>query len=319
MKVKHLSLSLLLLAIIICVPYKLLVSVPNQPEIKSDPITLPKIEHPVINKIDQLTAHSATIYDFNAQQFIYSHNATAKEYSASTSKLMAMYVIYQRMAINKHLKWSDKIKITNDGISRLSMTPGIGEVRLDIGKSYSAKQLAENAMVLSSNESITALGIWAYGSNTAMIETMNKTAIKLNMHQTHYYSTSGLDVNDLVPFGLQLPGAPIEGKNTASAYDLTLLAQALITRYPQILTLSAQPTVKIDGKIHQATNRYLKGFEYYDPKHGIDGLKTGTTPDAGAVFVGTSILPGKHRIITVVMHADNRFLDTNKLLAAIGR
>lgn len=319
MKLKHLGGGLLVLAIVICMPYKLPFSIQKQQAIKGDAIALPKIEHSVINKIDDITANSATMYDLNAQQFIYTHNATAKEYSASTSKLMAMYVIYQRMVVDEKLHWSDKVKIKNEGVSRLSMTPGIGEIPLYVNKSYSASQLAQNAMVLSSNESITALGIWAYGSNAAMIEAMNKAAVRLNMRQTYYYSTSGLDVKDLEPFGLQLPGSPKEGKNTSSAYDLTILARTLLTKYPQVLTLSAQTSVKIDNTVHQATNRYLKGFEYYDSKHGIDGLKTGTTPAAREVFVGTSILPGKHRIITVVMHSNNRFLDTNKLLAAINR
>jgi D-alanyl-D-alanine carboxypeptidase len=46
----------------------------------------------------------------------------------------------------------------------------------------------------------------------------------------------------------------------------------------------------------------------------VDGLKTGTTPAAGQVFVGTAQAPGKHRIITVVMHSPNRFAETSKMI-----
>lgn len=279
----------------------------------------PDAQYPLVPNVPGLTAKSASIYDLTAHKFIFMDNALTPQYSASTSKLMAMYVIYQEMQVKPNLKWSDQVRITNPSLVKLSTAPGLGEIPFILGKSYSAKQLAENAMVVSSNESITALGIWAFGSNEAMVAAMNRTAASMHLHQTHFYTTSGLDVSDIAPYGLQIKGTPNNGRNTSSAFDLTMLSQALLTKYPEILQLTSLPTINIDGNIHQSTDRYLKNFEFYDVKHGIDGLKTGTTPAAGEVFVGTSILPKQHRIITVVMHSDNRFNDTNKLLAAIGR
>ncbi|MCM0599059.1 D-alanyl-D-alanine carboxypeptidase family protein [Periweissella fabalis] len=286
------------------------------PTVKS---AYPQPEYQPIANIPNLTAESASIYDLNAHSFVFKKNAYVQKFNASTSKLMAMYVIYKRMQIDPSLQWSDQVKITNPGVAKMSIAPGLGEIPLVLNKSYSAQSLAENAMVVSSNESITALGIWAFGSNDAMVTAMNTEAQEMHLQQTHFYTTSGLDVDDVASFGLQLKGAPNDGRNTSSAYDLTMLSQALITEFPQILQLTQVPQVIVDNIIHQSTNRYLKGFEFFDPKHGIDGLKTGTTPAAGQVFVGTSILPGKHRIITVVMHSTDRFTDNNKLLAAINR
>ncbi|CAH0417653.1 D-alanyl-D-alanine carboxypeptidase family protein [Periweissella ghanensis] len=281
--------------------------------------TYVKPEYQPVANIANLTATSASIYDLDAHSFIFTKNAHNQEFNASTSKLMAMYVIYKRLQVDPNLHWSDQVKITNPGIVKLSTVPGLGEIPMTLNKTYTAQALAENAMVVSSNESITALGIWAFGSNDAMIKAMNTEAQEMQLTQTHFYTTSGLDVDDVTPYGLQLTGAPKDGRNTSSAYDLTMLSQALITEFPQILQLTALPQVTIDNVVHQSTDRYLKGFEFFDPKHGIDGLKTGTTPAAGQVFVGTSMLPGKHRIITVVMHSNDRFNDTNKLLAAIQR
>lgn len=321
MNFKHILKMVAVAALVVVIPSNLTTSFESHliKNVKGVDVIYPKPEYPVIGQIQNLSAKSASLYDLDAHKFIYTYNATQTEFSASTSKLMAMYVIYQKMVNDPKLKWSDQVKIKYDGISRLSTTPGVGEIPLTLGKSYSAQQLAENAMVVSSNESITALGIWAYGSNSAMIDAMNTAAKELELHQTHYYTVSGLDVADVTPYALQLPGAPADGKNTSSAYDLTMLAQALLTKYPQILKLTSIPSVTINGVIHQSTDRYLKGFEDYDVKHGIDGLKTGTTPAAGEVFVGTSILPGQHRIISVVMHANDRFADTTKLLAVINR
>lgn len=289
-----------------------------KPQLAS-PVANPKAEYPVITDIPDLTATSAAIYDLNAHQFIYTKNVHTQQFSASTSKLMAMYVIYKRMQADPSLHWSDVVKITNPAIVKMSQTPGLGEIPLSLDKGYTAQALAANAMVVSSNESITALGIWAFGSNDAMVNAMNAAANDLQLHQTHFYSVSGLDVDDVTPYGFQLKNAPKNGRNTSSAYDLTMLSQALLTQFPQILQLTELPDVTVDDVVHQSTDRYLKGLEFFDPKHGIDGLKTGTTPAAGQVFVGTSSLPGKHRMITVVMHSDDRFNDTNKLLAAIQR
>ncbi len=54
----------------------------------------------------------------------------------------------------------------------------------------------------------------------------------------------------------------------------------------------------------------LLGFD------GVDGIKTGFTEGAGQVLV-TSKLEKDHTIIIVVMGSEDRFLDTQKLLAMI--
>lgn len=279
----------------------------------------PQPEYGRIQNIPYLSAPSAAIYDYTAHSFVYSKQPFSWQYSASTSKLMAMYAIYRQMKAHPWLKWSSPVKIDYWGISRMSVTPALGETPLVLGRAYSAQQLAQNAMILSSNESITALGRWAFGSNQAMINAMNWNARRLGLNQTRYYTTSGLDVADVARFNLQLAGAPYYGRNTTSAYDLVMLAQALFNEFPQILQLSSMSYEWFNGVRRYSTDHYLPFGAYYNPKHGIDGLKTGTTPAAGQVFVGTSVLPGHHRIITVVLHSRDRYADTNRLLGAIGR
>lgn len=320
MKIKSLTQSILVVASIAIIPVNLVGdAITGQVDNQVHAMAIPKPEYGRVHNVPNLTAPSSAMYDYTSRTFLYSHAPFSWQYSASTSKLMAMYAIYRQMRAKPWLKWSSPVKIDYWGISSMSTTPGLGETRLILGHTYSAQQLAQNAMVLSSNESITALGRWAFGTNQAMIQAMNWNARRLGLSQTYYYTTSGLDVADVARFHLQLAGAPYYGRNTTSAYDLVMLSQALLTEFPQILNLTSMSYEWFNGGWRRATNKYLRFGSYYNPKHGIDGLKTGTTPAAGQVFVGTSNLPGHHRIITVVMHSRDRYADTNRLLASIGR
>lgn len=61
----------------------------------------------------------------------------------------------------------------------------------------------------------------------------------------------------------------------------------------------------------------LPGCQYTVPGVRINGLKTGTSDNAGACFVSTGTYK-RHQIITVVLHADgdskdNRFVQTQNL------
>jgi D-alanyl-D-alanine carboxypeptidase (penicillin-binding protein 5/6) len=103
-----------------------------------------------------------------------------------------------------------------------------------------------------------------------------------------------------------------------SARDCAILAQRLIQDFPKMLD-----TAKIPKKTFQQGGKYpidmtnfnwmLKGLiKQYE---GVDGLKTGTTPEAGDCFTGTVERNGM-RLISVVIKANShaaRFDETKKL------
>ncbi len=64
-------------------------------------------------------------------------------------------------------------------------------------------------------------------------------------------------------------------------------------------------------------NLMLKGQSQYQANLPVDGLKTGTSTAAGGNFVGTVNRDG-HRIITVVMHAQNKKSGTQHVLFKLG-
>lgn len=266
-------------------------------------------------KINGLTATTSIAYDTVTNRYLYGDQPDKKMYNASTTKLMVLYLALKYLQTHPH-EWSAKVTI-NGSVAKMSRSYYAGELPMVNGEKLTVRQLFDNALVASSNESITALGIWLAGSNRLMIEQMNQQAVKWHLKQTKYYSVSGLDNVDLVPFGLNILKAKSTKKNTSSARDLVVLADQLITQYPVILKHAQLKNTTTKGFTLPTTNRMLKGEVYGNPKFGVDGLKTGTTPAAGEVFVATAQAKNHHRVITVVMHSTNRFVDTSKILAKI--
>ena len=263
-------------------------------------------------KISGITASASVAYDMVTNRYLYGKNVDKTMYSASTTKLMALYLALKKLHKDA-TQWQTKVTI-DAKVAKMSQSYYAGEVPLVEGEQLTVRQLFDNALVGSSNESITALGIWLAGSNRAMIKQMNQQAKKWSLSHTKYYSVSGLDNADLVPFGLNILKATANNKNTSSPRDLIVIADQLITEYPEILKHAQLKNTTTRGFKLPTTNQMLKGEAYYKPKFGIDGLKTGTTPAAGEVFVATAQAKKHHRVITVVMHSKNRFEDTAKIL-----
>lgn len=100
---------------------------------------------------------------------------------------------------------------------------------------------------------------------------------------------------------------------------MVIVARHLISDYPEVLDITKQSHYTLfQGTDNEETfwssNLMLPDLYYYT--EGVDGLKTGTTPNAGACFIGSTIQNG-HRIITVVMNVDeeyDRFEVTKNLL-----
>lgn len=255
-------------------------------------------------------ARAASAYDMTTGKFVYTQNAHKRLPNASTTKLMTLYLTYQKVATTK-ATWNTTVKI-NRKVARMSHASW-GEIRMKTGQKWTVKQLYQAALMQSSNEAATQLGIWVAGSNAKFIKQMNQQAKEWQLKDTYYYTSTGLDNNDIAPYGLKVMGAARD-KNYSSPYDLTMLAQKLLTDYPNVLTTAKKTKLTVKGHKIKTTNQMLPGKSYYHKNLYVDGLKTGTTPAAGQVFVGTGQIPGKHRIITVVMHSTNRFADTVKMM-----
>lgn len=230
------------------------------------------------------------------------------------TKMMSEYLVHEAVDKGK-LKWDQKVKIS-EYAHKISQDRSLSNVPLENGGSYTVKELYEAMAIYSANGATIALVEQIAGKEVNFVKMMNDKSKEFGMKDYKFVNSTGLTNQDLK--GYHLEGTTLEEKNKMSARDCAILAQRLIQDFPQILN-----TAKIPKKTFQEGGKYpidmanfnwmLKGLiKQYE---GVDGLKTGTTPEAGDCFTGTVERNGM-RLISVVIKAKShtaRFDETKKL------
>ncbi|MGF7437441.1 D-alanyl-D-alanine carboxypeptidase family protein [Lentilactobacillus senioris] len=257
-------------------------------------------------------AKSYLAMDAKTGEVLASHNGNTQRLVASTGKLMTIYLAVQKA--EKENAWNKTVSVAGSGLRSMGLSSAVGGFQFKTGHKYTVKQLYDAALIESSNNAAIALGRWVSGSNAKFIKKMNAQAAAWGLSsKTKFVSASGLENDDLSPYGYWASGSYTAG-NEVSAKDLATIARKLINDYPDVLKQSKLTSMKTDGQTLTNANRLLKGKTYYSSDLNVDGLKTGYTPRAGLCLVATSQKAGKHRLITVVLNDQNEFTETNSLM-----
>lgn len=268
---------------------------------------MPKQTHHIYNQnsLKLPYAKSALAMNRNTGQIIYGKNIHHRYLTASTSKLMTLYLAERKLT--QHPKqWNHKVNI-NQSLVRMSNNPSFDAFHFRPNKKYSIGTLFKSSLIGSADNSAIRLGQWVGGSNHHFIYMMNKQA-KIWHLNASFDSACGLENNDLAPYGFWVRGNKYSG-NTLSAKALATITYHLINDYPSIMKYSKMKSYL--GMPNE--NNLLKGKKFYDGKINADGLKTGYTPRAGLCLVGTA-KKGKKGVITVTLDDNIEFSDANKLM-----
>lgn len=239
---------------------------------------------------------SELVIDLNNQKVLYQKNPNKARPLASLTKLMTIYLTYEALE-NNQLNSSEELELPylND-----SQAVSLRSITADGKSQWSVADLMAAAMVMSANDAAEALGNRLGGENE-FIQQMNQKAQELKLSKkTNFTSASGLPTE--------------KGESVATAKDLAILAEALVTDYPQVLeqTRAASWTLSTGGII-DSTNGLLSSKQN---DFEVDGLKTGYTEDAGYCYIGTAS-KGEQRLLVIVLGTNNseeRFLKADKLL-----
>ena len=158
-------------------------------------------------------------------------------------------------------------------------------------------------MVSSGNDASVAMAEYIAGSESGFVQMMNERAASLGMENTHFEDCCGLTDSD---------------NHYTTARDIALMAQELITHYPQIKSYT---TIWMENITHVTmqgskefglanTNKLLKQYPY------TTGLKTGSTNKAKYCVCATANKDGVE-LIAVIMGCPNykdRFTEAQSLL-----
>lgn len=212
------------------------------------------------------------VMDAYSGRVLYSSNADAQCYPASLTKVMTLYLLFERLQQGK-ITLNTRIPISthaaNQAPSRLGLRPG-STIRVED---------AILALVTkSANDVAAAIGEYLGGTEKDFARLMTAKAKSLGMSRTQYMNASGL------PNKAQL----------TTARDQATLAKRIQTDFPRYFRYFSTEEFAWDGTVIKNHNHLLGKYE------GVTGLKTGYTAASGFNLT-TTVLRDDKSIIGVVL------------------
>ncbi len=226
-----------------------------------------------------LDCEAALLMEPDSGQIIFEINADERRPVASVTKIMSILLTIEAIESGK-IALSDKVVISANAAGM-----GGSQVLLDAGETQSVDILLKSMIVGSANDATVAMAEYISGSVELFVDLMNRRASELGMDNTNFVNTTGL---------------PAEGHYT-TARDVARMAAELIAHelYYDYSTIWLDEVVHESGRKTSLTNTN-RLIRLYD---GCDGVKTGSTNEAGYCMAATA-KRGDMRLIAVVLGAD---------------
>jgi D-alanyl-D-alanine carboxypeptidase (penicillin-binding protein 5/6) len=263
----------------------------------------------------KLNVKSAILMEASTGQVLYEFNADTELPPASMTKMMTEYLTMENID-NGKLKWDETVTASQNAADVI----GSGQL-IASGEKLTVKQLFSAMSIYSANDASVALAERIGGTEENFAKMMNDKAKQFGMSdKANFISATGLSRADL---GKNVPTS-IQGETLMSARDSAILAYNILKDHKEVLDYTKIPSQKLRETDKSPminwnwmldankNNVNLKKYAY----QGLDGLKTGSTDDAGYCFTGTAERNGM-RLISVVMGTTKeaqRFEETTKLL-----
>ncbi|QUW20532.1 D-alanyl-D-alanine carboxypeptidase [Sporosarcina sp. Marseille-Q4063] len=237
-------------------------------------------------------AKAIILIDAETGKVLYEENSTESLPIASMSKMMTQYLVLNSIQ-NGSLSWNSEYS-PSEYVREMTSESAVVRLGMSNNRTYTVKELFTAMTVTSANDAAIALAEMVSGSEEAFVDLMNKQAKAFKLKKTIFYNASGLD-GDYV-------GKSKDETNLSSAKDVSIIAQQLIAKYPEVLDFTKITNfTTTDGHQLWSTNSMLPGMPMAVGE--IDGMKTGYTEMAGPCFTSTGVFDGR-RIISVVMDVE---------------
>lgn len=225
-----------------------------------------------------LKSSVALVVDQDTGEVLISKNAQAVLPIASITKLMTALVVTEA-----GLALDEKLTVSQDDVG----PTGASRSRLRVGTSLTRGEMLHLSLMASENRAAHVLGRTHPGGMEQFIESMNRKALELGMHDTRYVEPTGLSSD-----------------NQSSARDLARLVRAAI-EHPIIRELSTSlETVVPVGKQRMQFNN-TNGL-VRNPQWDIGLQKTGYIAAAGRCVVMQAQLAGR-KLIMVLLDSTGKY------------
>ena len=220
-------------------------------------------------------AEQAIVIDYDTSEILFAKNANQKVIPASMTKIMTVYVAFDRIK-------NSNFSITNKCIiSARAYKMGGSRTFLEIDDQVSVDDLLKGIIVQSGNDASLALSECLAGTEEDFAKLMNVYAERLGMINTNFTNSSGWP----------------DENHYSTVYDIAILSNALIRDFPDLYSYFSMEEFTYNDISQPNRNKLLEQVQ------GADGLKTGFTKKSGWGIAATA--KRDKRRITVVINGTN--------------
>lgn len=260
------------------------------------PLLISLVFVPTVVKANTLditpNASKAVLMDYDTGEILYEKNKDKKTSIASLTKMMGLILIFEKIE-NGSLK-QDEILTTSKNAKEMGGT----QIWLEEGEKISVKDLIKGITMASANDAMVLMAERVSGTEQEFVKEMNKKAKELNLKNTNFVNSTGLD----------------EEENYSTAYDTAIIAKELI-KHKKVLNYTKEYESYIrentDNKTWIVnTNKLVKFYK------GVDGLKTGYTEQAGSSLAVTAKQKGL-RLIAISLGYNNTKTRNSEAIAML--
>ena len=236
----------------------------------------------------ELNAEAAVLIEARTGKVLYAKEAVKPLPPASLTKIMTMLLTMEDLEqgiINLDTKVTTSSKAWKTGGSTMF---------LNVGQQATVEDLLKGIAIVSANDACVAIAEHLSGSESVFVQRMNRRAAELGLENSHFMNSHGMHHAD----------------HYMSAQDIARLAAYLEETHPEAAVLHTEAEFTFNEIRQFNRNPLLGRFP------GADGIKTGSTPEAGLCLAGSSTQDNM-QLISVVMNCpseETRLEDSEVLL-----
>jgi D-alanyl-D-alanine carboxypeptidase len=217
-------------------------------------------------------AYAAIVVDANSGSVLHSANADAIRHPASLTKIMTLYMLFERLESGK-LSLDSQLRVSEHAADQSPTKLGLRE-----GSTISVEDAIKGLITRSANDAAVVVAENLAGSEEEFARQMTRKARALGMSNTTYRNASGLP----------------DSAQVTTASDQATLGRAIQERFPRYYKYFSTRTFTFRGQRIGNHNRLLGQIE------GVDGIKTGYIRASGFNLVTSVKRDGRH-VVAVVL------------------
>lgn len=215
--------------------------------------------------------YAAIVVDANTGATLHASNAEATRHPASLTKIMTLYMLFERLESGK-LSLDSEMRVSEHAADQAPTKLGLRD-----GGTITVEDAIKGMVTRSANDAAVVVAEHLAGSEDEFARQMTRKARALGMSHTVYRNASGL------PHSAQV----------TSARDQALLGRAIQERFPRYYRYFSTRSFTFRGQRIGNHNRLLQ-------MDGVDGIKTGYIRASGFNLV-TSIRRNGRHVVAVVL------------------